>query len=72
MILKVRADSEQGDVSVRKRKKPTLNFDAVTLLELIDWSNEQILQPNFTCNMTKEDFRFSYGSTLLSSPHPVM
>ena len=76
MILKVRGDSEKGDVSVRKQKKPTVNFDAVTLLELIDRSNEQILKPNFTCNMTKEDLpkssRFSYGSTLLSSPHPVM
>ena len=36
MTLKIRGDSEQGDASIRNRKKPTLNFDAVTLLELID------------------------------------
>ena len=75
IILKVRGDSEQSDASVRNRKKPTLNFDAVTLHELTNWSNEQILGPNFICNMTKKDLqkinRFSYKSTLLSSPHPV-
>ena len=47
MILKVRGDSEQGDTSVRNRKKSTLNFDAVTLLKLIDWSNEHIVRVAF-------------------------
>ena len=29
----------------------------MTHLELIDWSNEQILERNFTCNMTKKDLQ---------------
>ena len=71
MILKVRGDSEQGDASVRNRKKPTLNFDAVTLLELIDWSNEQILEPNFTCNMIKKDFKKGIDSLMEVPYYPL-
>ena len=71
MILKVRGDSEQGDASVRNRKKPTLNYDAVTLLELIDWSNEQILEPNFTCNMTKKDLQKVIDSPMEVSYYPL-
>ena len=70
MILKVRGDSEQGDASIRNRKKPTLNFDAVTLLELIDWSNEQILEPNFTCNMTKKDLQKVIDSPMEVTYYP--
>jgi hypothetical protein len=71
MILKIRGDSEQGDTSVRNRKKPTLNFDAVTLLELIDWSNEQILEPNFTCNMTKRDLKKVIDSPMEVPYYPL-
>ena len=71
MILKVREDSEQGDASIRNRKKPTLNFDAVTLLELIDWSNEQILEPNFTCNMTKKDLQKVINSLMEVPYYPL-
>ena len=71
MILKVRGDSEQGDASVRNRKKPTLNFDAVTLLEFIDWSNEQILELNFTCNMTKKDLKKVIDSSMEVPYYPL-
>ena len=71
MILKVRGDSEQDDASVRNRKKHTLNFDAVTLLEFIDWSNEQILQLNFTCNMTKKDLKNVIDSSMEVPYYPL-
>ena len=59
-ILKLRAESDKGDRSVRNRKTPTINLAASNMKDLIDWNKETISEPVFTCDFSRlqlEDLR---------------
>lgn len=49
-IIQLRNGSEYGDLSVRRRTTPSINLEAETLKELIDW-NDKIHKPVFTCKL---------------------
>ena len=51
-ILEVRGGQEEGDMSVRIRRNPTINLAASKPIELIDWRSATVLEPVFTCKMT--------------------
>ncbi len=52
-IIEIRGgdDDTLGDNSVRPRKTPSINTNASSLLELIDWS-DRVYEPPFTCMQT--------------------
>ena len=59
-ILKLRGSSEYGDSSVRPRITPKINLRATSLVKLITWKPGVVVEPVFTCSMSKEviqDFR---------------
>ena len=53
-ICNLRGEESSGDTSLRIRKNPTLNINAKTLVELIDWSSD-VHEPLLTCSLSKED-----------------
>ena len=55
MILKIRGESELGDLSVRPRLMPQLNLKATTLQNMITWKLKEAHEPIFTCKLTKEE-----------------
>lgn len=67
-ILEIRADSTEGSVSVRKRKTPTLNFEANSLRELIPWDVNIPYEPIFTCNLSSETIK-SFRNGPMKVPH---
>ena len=54
-ILKIRGSEEYGETSPRARRTPTLNMEARNLMELIDWDNEVLHEPVFTCHLSKKE-----------------
>ena len=54
-ILKLRGNNQYGNMNVRPRKTPKLNFNALTIKELINWNTSEILEPALTCSLTAED-----------------
>ena len=54
-ILEIRADKEQGDMSVRPRRTPELNTSATSLTNLIYWDRERLHEPPLTCSLTKQE-----------------
>ena len=50
-ILELRDGNDIGDLSVRPRKTPTINTDAITLLDLIEWTSD-VFEPPLTCKLT--------------------
>ena len=67
-ILEIRADSTEESVSVRKRKTPTLNFEANSLRELIPWDVNIPYEPIFTCNLSSETIK-SFRNLPMEVPH---
>ena len=51
-ILKLRGNDILGNMQIRVRKTPKLNFAATTLQELVKWENGEIQKPVFTCSLT--------------------
>jgi len=49
-------DDALGDLSVRPRKTPSINSNATTLLELIEWS-ENVYEPPLTCKLRLSEVR---------------
>ena len=41
-----------GDMTCREHTTPNINLGAKTVRELINWKNEKIYEPVFTCKMT--------------------
>ena len=56
-ILKIRGDSDLGDMQVRDRVTPFLNMDATTLIGLIDWDKDTIHEPVFSCKFTQTEIK---------------
>ena len=54
-ILEIRGEGDEetqvGDSSVRPRRTPTINVDATSLLELVDWTSD-VTEPPLTCKLT--------------------
>ena len=59
-ILKIRGGGDEmtqvGVSSVRPRKTPTINTDATTLSQLIDWSSN-VFEPPLTCSLTTAEVK---------------
>jgi len=59
-ILKIRGEGDEmtqlGDSRVRPRKTPTINPEATTVSQLIDWSSG-VSEPPFTCSLTTEKIK---------------
>ncbi|XP_065647557.1 uncharacterized protein LOC136077054 [Hydra vulgaris] len=53
-ILEQRGNDILGDMRIRPRKTPKLNFAATTLKELVKWENGVVQEPVFTCSLTKD------------------
>ena len=53
-ILKLRGNDILGNMRIRMRKTPKLNFAATTLQELFKWENDEVQKPAFTCSLTKD------------------
>ena len=53
-ILEQRGNNILGDMRIRPRKIPKLNFEATTLQELVKWENGVVQEPVFTCSLTKD------------------
>ncbi|KAF0297732.1 hypothetical protein FJT64_004840 [Amphibalanus amphitrite] len=56
-IVRLRGDSEFGDVSVRPRITPKLNPSASSLTNLISWQPDEVYEPVFTCHMPTSDIK---------------
>nr|XP_047127151.1 uncharacterized protein LOC124808078 [Hydra vulgaris] len=54
-ILKLRGNDILGDMQIRPRKTPKLNFAATTLQELVKWENGVVQEPVFTCSLTRDN-----------------
>ena len=69
MILNIRGEendeAQLGDFRVRSKKTPSINPDATTLSELIDWS-DGVSEPPLTCSMTTVEVK-----ALVSQPMVV-
>ena len=55
IILKIRGKNEFGDTSVRPRRTPVINLEAVNLQELIDWNSDKLYEPIFTSSLNKAE-----------------
>ena len=53
MILKLRAEKEEGDMQPRSRKNPKLHIDADRLENMISWIGAK--EPVMTCKLSKEE-----------------
>ena len=49
-------DEQYGDISVRTRNTPTINYNATCLVDLIDWSNDLYKSP-LTCSLTTSEVK---------------
>ena len=56
-ILALRGNSVFGSTKVRDRKTPDINMKASSLINLIDWDQEPIYEPSFTCALHTEQMR---------------
>ena len=54
-ILKIRNNNEYGNMDVRPREAPKLNFNATTFKDLIDWNTSEILEPALTYSLSTEE-----------------
>ena len=79
-ILQIRKDSpDQGDTRPRFRHNPvTLNLNANSLQDMIEWDKEVLHEPYLTCSMPKEELQaavlngLEVEGSLLPSPWPVI
>ena len=59
-ILQIRGEGDEttqlGDSSVRPRKTPSVNTEATSLSQLIDWSSG-VYEPPLTCSLTTYDIK---------------
>ena len=56
-ILKIRGESDLGDMKPRARRTPVLNMEATTLTDLIDWDKETIHEPVFSCTLNQAELK---------------
>ena len=49
-------DTQCGDLSVRARNTPTINYNATCLVDLINWSNDLYESP-LTCSLTTSEVK---------------
>ena len=56
-ILKLRGANEYGDTTVRPRVTPKINLSATSLTKLIKWKAGQVVEPVFTCQLTKQEIK---------------
>ena len=52
--LKLRGYDIFGNMLIRSRKIPKLNFAATILQELVKWGNDEVQEPVFNCSLTKD------------------
>lgn len=68
MILKIRGEGDEmtqlGDNRVRPRKTPTINTEATTLAQLIDWSSG-VSEPPLTCSLTTAEIKALVGNSMV-------
>ena len=51
----MRGENESGDMSVRARKTPNVNKDAITIMNLTSWDKKEVYEPVMTCNLSKQE-----------------
>ena len=56
-ILKIRGDSDLGDIRPRDRVTPFLVMEATTLIGLIDWDKDTVHEPVFSCKLTQAEIQ---------------
>lgn len=52
-VLEVRGGEQLGDLEPRPRRTPKINFEAQTIIDLIDWEKEEVHEPVFSCGLNK-------------------
>ena len=57
-ILRHREMADKGDMTVRPFRVPDIILEAHTLSELVSWKKTGILEPVFTCSMTKNEIEY--------------
>ena len=69
-ILQVRDEdsSEFGNMNVRSRKTPEINFNATSLKNLIFWDKIKCYEPVFTCKLSREEIK-SFKDSPMSVPY---
>ena len=67
-ILQIRGAFNRGDTYARDRITPTLNFEANSLRELINWDANIPFEPIFTCKLSSESIK-SFRSAPLKVQH---
>ena len=50
-------DAQLGDLSVRARNTPVINFGSCSLVDLIDWSKEDMYEPPLTCKIPTSELK---------------
>ena len=65
-ILEIRAGREVGDMSPRTRRNPTINHDASTAYDLIDWKTDKVHEPVFTCKLDTSEIK-----DIINTPYPM-
>ena len=67
-ILKIRGEGDEmsqlGDSRVRPRKTPSINCEAITLSQLIDWSSG-VSEPPLTCSLTTAEIKAFVGNPMV-------
>ena len=56
-IKTIRSKYSKEDGSSRKRKIPSINFNATSVKQLIDWKNEEIFEPPLSMDLVTEDLQ---------------
>ena len=70
-ILKIRGESDLGDMGCRDRVTPFLNMDATTLIELIDQEKDTVHEPVFSCNLPQADIKQIIENPMEIPYHPL-
>ena len=70
-ILKVRGDSDMGDMRRRDRVTPYLRMEATTLSGMIDWEKDTVHEPVFSCSLTKAQLREVVDKPMVIPYYPI-
>ena len=70
-LLELRGGAELGDKSRRERRTPNINMGARTLRELINWEQEVIHEPIFTCDLTSQELLNIKDEPLVVPDYPL-
>ena len=70
-ILKVRGDSDLGDMRKRNRVTPFLKMDATLLTGLIDWEADTVHEPVFSFSLSKAELHEVLAKPLVIPYSPL-